>query len=460
MKVFRKLFIAGFMVLIFADQLSGQEIFNAALQGDKNKVDSLYKADKNSIETIDFATRTSMHYASSAGHIDIIKYLISRGMETNIGDLYRQTPLYYAAAGGHKETVDFLLSLNNNDLNNIAINGNSYLHVAANGGLKEFAEILIGKGVKINLKNKYGETPLAVAIKNEMKEFADFLISNGAVYTKPEQARGVYLGQKPPGLVPELFAPGIISIADMNERDVTFSIDEKEFYFSQWGGGSPFNIMFMKQKEDGWTNPEPASFSGKYQDAEAYFTPDEEKIFFITNRPESGSGDPSSWEIWFTERDSLNWTSPILLGHPFEGGFYTSFTRTWKMYYTQNSDLYYAKYSRGKFGNPVKLDDNINSSANEYNSFISPYEDYLIYTSNREGEYGEGDLYISFRKRDGSWTKAKNMGPDINSSDRDYCPSVSRDGKYFFFCSRKYGTEDIFWVDAQIIENLKPTELK
>ena len=52
------------------------------------------------------------------------------------------------------------------------------------------------------------------------------------------------------------------------------------------------------------------------------------------------------------------------------------------------------------------------------------------------------------------------MGPEINSFERDYCPYVSPDGKYFFFSSRRYGTEDIFWLDAQVIEDLKPQELK
>ena len=126
------------------------------------------------------------------------------------------------------------------------------------------------------------------------------------------------------------------------------------------------------------------------------------------------------------------------------------------MYYTINRDLSKARYSNGKFDKPVKLSSNVNTKEGEYNSFIAEDESYLIFTSVGLGDsYGEGDLYISFRRKDGSWTKAKNMGPKINSFARDYCPSVSPDGKYFFFSSRKLGTEDIYWVDARIIENLR-----
>jgi Tol biopolymer transport system component len=49
---------------------------------------------------------------------------------------------------------------------------------------------------------------------------------------------------------------------------------------------------------------------------------------------------------------------------------------------------------------------------------------------------GSNDLYISYRK-DGSWTKAQNLGDDINSNRDEYSPKVSPDGKYFFFASTR-----------------------
>ena len=97
----------------------------------------------------------------------------------------------------------------------------------------------------------------------------------------------------------------------------------------------------------------------------------------------------------------------------------------------------------------------------EYNSFIAPDESFLIFTSHGWGDsLGEGDLYVCFRREDGTWTRARNMGPGVNSSALDYCPSVSPDGKYFFFSSRRSGNEDIYWVDAKIIENLKTEGMK
>ena len=44
--------------------------------------------------------------------------------------------------------------------------------------------------------------------------------------------QGPYLGQTPPGLIPEVFAPDIIS-TEHHEWGSIFSPDMKEFYFSR-----------------------------------------------------------------------------------------------------------------------------------------------------------------------------------------------------------------------------------
>lgn len=78
------------------------------------------------------------------------------------------------------------------------------------------------------------------------------------------------------------------------------------------------------------------------------------------------------------------------------------------------------------------------------------------------------DLYVTFKKKDGSWTTPKNMGDGVNSSAREGFPFVSRDGKYLFFNSSRAssintrpipeGAGNIFWVSATIIEDLRPKE--
>jgi len=48
--------------------------------------------------------------------------------------------------------------------------------------------------------------------------------------------KGPYLGQNPPGMTPEVFAPNIIS-TDKRELNSVFSPDGKEFYFTKRSDG-------------------------------------------------------------------------------------------------------------------------------------------------------------------------------------------------------------------------------
>jgi len=124
-------------------------------------------------------------------------------------------------------------------------------------------------------------------------------------------------------------------------------------------------------------------------------------------------------------------------------------------------DVYKATLRNGKYDKIENLGLNVNTKYDEGDAFIAPDESYIIVCGmGRPDCLGSGDLYISFRKKDDDWTKSKHMGNRINSPDSDYCPYVSPNGKYFFFTSRRTGADDIYWVDAKVIEELKPDELK
>ncbi|MEL7005834.1 MAG: hypothetical protein AAFN93_24360 [Bacteroidota bacterium] len=43
------------------------------------------------------------------------------------------------------------------------------------------------------------------------------------------------------------------------------------------------------------------------------------------------------------------------------------------------------------------------------------------------------------------------MGDKINSEGHELCPFVSKDGKYFFYSSKK----DIYWVSTVIINEMR-----
>lgn len=103
----------------------------------------------------------------------------------------------------------------------------------------------------------------------------------------------------------------------------------------------------------------------------------------------------------------------------------------------------------------------INSGKWTAHPFIAPDESYLIWDSERKDGFGETDLYISFKQKDGSWGKAINMGPNINSADNDFFASVTADAKYILFNRTIAGDNiDIYWVSADIIQSLKENDTR
>ena len=70
----------------------------------------------------------------------------------------------------------------------------------------------------------------------------------------------------------------------------------------------------------------------------------------------------------------------------------------------------------------------------------------------------DGMIYTfhSNYQQDGAWCEIINMGNSINTDGNERFPNLTPDGKYFFFNR----TGDVYWVDAKIIDKLKPDSLK
>jgi hypothetical protein len=124
--------------------------------------------------------------------------------------------------------------------------------------------------------------------------------------------KGPYLGQKPPGMTPALFAPGIVSTKRV-ELNSVFSPDGKEFYFAATEGD--VDIVYYTEQIDGqWTKPQPFPFSGNDIDVDMSFSPDGSRLYFCSNRKTSES--IGGMDIWFSERKEKGWSEPKNLGVP------------------------------------------------------------------------------------------------------------------------------------------------
>jgi hypothetical protein len=166
----------------------------------------------------------------------------------------------------------------------------------------------------------------------------------------------------------------------------------------------------------------------------------------------------------YRERTTDGWSELKSLGSPFEEiGIMTLRTSLKGTYVFDergtngNGLLRYSRQINGKREAPRNFSKEINTGKWTAHPFISLDESYIIWDSENDGGYGDVDLYISFRQHDDSWGPAINFGNEINTEGPDSGGYVSPDGKYFFF-NRKVSSEDldIYWVDAQIIETLRP----
>lgn len=404
-------------------------ILHSALNGGIQRiVDMVLEKDKN----IDFNSKTIygntlLHSAAKGGLTEFISMLMSKGLKADEKNIYGQTPFHFAAAGGHKEVVRLFLK----------------------------------KGFDINVKSNDGRTPIHFARENGKKEVEDFLVKKGAYSGKRQfpEIRGKYLGQREPGLKPEVFAPGIISTNEYGEHSFpAFSPDYTEVYWSAYFRGQQ-TIFFMKIEDGKWIPPEIAPFSGTYDDGNPSFSIDGKRIYFDSNRPLEKKGKPKDRNIWILEKKGKAWSglkplSPII--NTKEEERFATVTKDGTIYFKIITDLYRVRKVDGKYTKREKLDE-INTGAFEIGPYIAPDESFIIFESNRPGGKGGIDLYICSRNSDDSWSEAINLGNTINTEDSERFPGISPDGKFLFYLGH---TMDIYWVDAKIIEQLKPKELK
>ncbi|MDJ1481126.1 hypothetical protein QNI16_11575 [Cytophagaceae bacterium YF14B1] len=272
-----------------------------------------------------------------------------------------------------------------------------------------------------------------------------------------------YIGQSKPGLTPIKFASDLVSLNNQYEFGSVFSSNGEEFYYAADMAGKA-EIRYMKLNKGQWTKPVVLLSDKVFSYNDPMLSPDESKLFFISDRPLGKSGEKKDYDIWYIEKKGSGWSDPVNAGpviNSDKNEYYISFSNKGTMYFSSNRkgkderadnyNIYAAKVKGREFTQPASPGDSINTQHYEADVFVASDESYLIFSASRPDGYGAGDLYISFKKADGTWTKAKNMGDTINTPGHELCPFVSKDGKYFFYTS----CQDIYWVDARILDKLR-----
>lgn len=257
---------------------------------------------------------------------------------------------------------------------------------------------------------------------------------------------GPYLGQKPPGLTPEPFAPGYVSTAH-RDNSAFFTPDMKEFYFTRKDvKNGKWSLVLFKSENNRWHMSEVGPRVGR-----PIIAPDGKTMHLGSKYMERAEEDWSEVKSLGPMFDREDWG--IMRLSASARGTYVFDD------YKNNDVIRISRLKDGKREEPRLLDKQINSGKWTAHPFIAPDESYLIWDSERDIGHGDSDLYISYRQKDGTWGEAINLGNKINTDAWEGGAYVTPDGKYLFF-NRAISDDntDIYWVDAKIIDILRPTK--
>ena len=250
-----------------------------------------------------------------------------------------------------------------------------------------------------------------------------------------------------------VFGPGMISTGTFDSHPA-FTPDGSTIYFLRSTANfNHWTILASQYRNGRWKTPEVAPFSGQHSDADPFITSDGVHLYFISNRLAAGKT-TADLDIWMVDKTNTGWSEPRNVGAPINSRgneWYPTIAANGTIYFGSDreggkgrTDIYRSRLVNGKYAEPENLGDAINTPFNEFEALISPDESFLILMAGgRSDSKGGFDLYISYN-RAGGWTKPVNLGDKINSSGNEYSPTISPDGKYFFWTSTRSSTDAAF----------------
>lgn len=267
-----------------------------------------------------------------------------------------------------------------------------------------------------------------------------------------------------PGNKPQIFAPSVFLGDKSYIGYQTFDATGHVFYYAvtdrEWTSSAIYMRLAEKPFEAVKLDFLHSSWEGEP------FIAEDGKMYFTAILPPGDK--PWHSDLYVVERQGEGWGPPHPLPPPINTAsseWHVSLTTKGVPYFCSEregdrlkGDIFRAMPKNGSYA-VEKLPGTINSAANDCDPLIAPDESWLVFHSNRPGGVGEHDLYIGFRDHAGNWSKAVNMGPQINSPGWEMAPSLTPDERYLMFTRRKAFITDepsqILWVSAKIIEHYR-----
>ena len=263
-----------------------------------------------------------------------------------------------------------------------------------------------------------------------------------------------YLGQSPPEQTPQLFRLRTHEGYFAGDR-IAISADGKELYYTEvtntW---SDYNIRYYKYSDQKWNGP--------FDLFPGFLGP----ALSVDNETMSFEKYNDSRTCWHSKRIDAGWSAPTLcteVPDP-KDKHYLQDTASGRVYASSRGALngigqmdistYVKSDATGAYhslGRPL------NSPGNEGDFYVARDEAFIVFGSPHRGGFGGGDLFISFKESDGSWSDPKNLGATVNTPGYEFGPYVTDDKRYLFYSSSSDFTRvDVYWIRFDgLVETLR-----
>jgi outer membrane protein OmpA-like peptidoglycan-associated protein/Tol biopolymer transport system component len=210
-----------------------------------------------------------------------------------------------------------------------------------------------------------------------------------------------------------------------------------------------------------------------FHDYSPIISGDGNKLIFTSNRTENEKQIAAGVfyeDIFITTKTGKTWELPKRISSNINNQYNDAAAslspdgKTLFLYYEEGAgDIYISNLQNNEWTKPTPLNKNINTSSFwETSASLSADGKKLYFASNRPGGIGELDLYVSELDGKGSWGKAVNLGPLINTPENEDAPFIHPDGVTLYFSSDGHpslGNSDIFVAEFKNNKWQKPENL-
>jgi hypothetical protein len=217
------------------------------------------------------------------------------------------------------------------------------------------------------------------------------------------------------------------------------------------------DIYISKKIDDTWQTPTmlDTSINTFLHDACTGLSADGKKLLIYRTSPDLKSGD-----IYESNFDSTKFSTPFIITSNVNSKKYTETSACFSpdnntIFFSSDrpggyggKDLYYMKkLDNGKWGTPFNLGPSINTEYNEDAPFIHPLNNTLFFSSEGHQNMGGYDIFKSNFDETGTFTEPENLGCPVNTSDDDLFFVLNATGTTGYFSSGReggFGSQDIY----------------